>query len=375
MSRSAPRSSDTSLLAGQKKWAAGFAIAATLIFILYTVIVPGLDDQTQTFMRTWIPATSINEAVIWALCALGLNITVGYGGVLDLGFVAFVAIGGYAAGWLMSAFFQQVNVRVFTAAPEGQRGIHLSFWAVLVIGGMICAFFAMAIGAPTLRLRNEYVALVTLGFGALIPQVFGNGWNLLGVNFTNGSRGMTPIDPISLAGKTLRPFDLSWKYLIYCFLVALVLFISLRLREGRLGRAWRAIREDETAASSLGVSLLRIRVTAYAIGAFVGGLGGVAFATHDNAVRPDRFNLSTSIILLAMVVIGGMGNVWGVMLIALIISWVNSTGVPQIGDALNSAWGTTIDFPAITLLFFGGLLVLMMVFRREGLFPERKWSG
>jgi branched-chain amino acid transport system permease protein len=372
MSTTLPLSSEQGLLAGQKKWAWGFGIAAAFIFVLYTWIAPNLDPQIQTFIRTWLPATSLNEALVWVLCALGLNIVVGYAGLLDLGFVAFWAIGGYTAGWFMSAFFQQVDVRILTAAPEGQRGIHVSFWGVLLIGGLICAFFGILIGAPTLRLKSDYIALVTLGFGEIIPQVFTNGENVFGFNLSNGTKGITPIDPISLAGKKLGPFDLSWKYLIYVFLVAVVLFISLRLREGRLGRAWLAIREDELAASMMGVPLMRTKLSAYAVGAFAGGLGGVAFATHINAVLPDRFNFSISIILLAMVVLGGMGNVWGVMVGALIIAWVNSTGLPRIGDAINSTLGTSINFPSYNFLLFGGVLVLMMLYRREGFLPESR---
>lgn len=369
----APLSAEGGLFAGQKKWAWGFGITAVAIFILYTFIVPNTNDAFQQFIRTWLPATSLNEALVWVLCALGLNIVVGYAGLLDLGFVAFWAIGGYVAGWLMSSFFDQVKVNIFGSAPPGaENGIHITFWGVLLLGGLVCAFFGIVIGAPTLRLKSDYLALVTLGFGEIIPQVFTNGENVFGFNLSNGTKGITPIDPISIAGKRLGPFDLSYKYIIFVFLVAVVLFISLRLREGRLGRAWLAIREDELAASMMGVPLMRTKLAAYAVGAFAGGLGGVAFANHINAVLPDRFNFSISIILLAMVVLGGMGNVWGVMIGALVIAWVNSTGLPRIGDTINSAFGTNINFPSYNFLLFGAVLVLMMLFRREGFLPESR---
>lgn len=368
-----PLTSEGGLFAGQKKWAWGFGVAAVVIFVLYTYIAPYMNDSFQTFLRTWLPATSLNEALVWVLCALGLNIVVGYAGLLDLGFVAFWAIGGYVAGWLMSSFFDGIKVNILGSAPAGSpNGIHITFWGVLLIGGLVCAFFGIVIGAPTLRLKSDYLALVTLGFGEIIPQVFTNGENVFGFNLSNGTKGITPIDPISIAGKQLGPFDLSYKYLIFVFLVAVVLFISLRLREGRLGRAWLAIREDELAASMMGVPLMRTKLAAYAVGAFAGGLGGVAFANHINAVLPDRFNFSISIILLAMVVLGGMGNVWGVMVGALVIAWVNSTGLPRLGDTFNETFNTKINFPSYNFLLFGAVLVLMMLFRREGFLPESR---
>ena len=160
-----------------------------------------------------------------------------------------------------------------------------------------------------MRLKSDYLALVTLGFGEIIPQIFYNGENIAGFNLSNGSKGISPIDNIGLFGKTLGPFDLDWKYLIFVCLAALMVFVSLRIRSGRLGRAWLAIREDELAASMMGVPLMRSKLSAYAVGAFSGGIGGVAFATHVNGVFADRFSFAISIILLAMVVLGGMGNV------------------------------------------------------------------
>ena len=151
-----------------------------------------------------------------------------------------------------------------------------------------------------------------------------------------------------------------------------MIFISLRLRKGRLGRAWLAIREDELAASMMGVPLMQTKLAAYAVGAFAGGLGGVAFATHVDGVYAERFNFSISIFLLAMVVLGGMGNVWGVILGALLLSWINSTGLPAFGQTFNSRFGTEINFPSFTFLLFGLVLILMMLYKREGLIPESR---
>lgn len=356
----------------QAKWIRGFTIAAIAVWAFYAFVVDKLPDSLSSFFQSWFPASSINESLVWVICALGLNIVVGYAGLLDLGFVAFWAIGGYCAGWFMSDFFYQVNIRFGTMTPKEIPGVHISFWLVLLIGALICALFGVIIGAPTLRLKSDYLALVTLGFGEIIPQVFYNGENIAGFNLTNGSKGISPVDNIGIFGKKLGPFDLDWKYFIFCCLTALMIFISLKIRSGKLGRAWLAIREDELAASMMGVPLMRSKLAAYAVGAFSGGIGGVAFATHVNGVFADRFTFSISIILLAMVVLGGMGNVWGVMVGALLIAWVNAAGLPAFGDMVNGALGTNINFPSYNFLLFGGVLILMMLFKREGLLPESR---
>jgi len=179
-------------------------------------------------------------------------------------------------------------------------------------------------------------------------------------------------DPIPVGVKNLGPFDYGWKLLIFMLLTALLVFVSLRLRRGRLGRAWLAIREDELAASMMGVPLMRTKLASYAVGAFAGGVGGVAFATHVNGVYAERFNFAISIFLLAMVVLGGMGNVWGVILGAFILSWVNGNGLSALGSFYNERMGTDVDFPSFTFLLFGLVLILMMLFRREGLLPESR---
>jgi branched-chain amino acid transport system permease protein len=280
----------------------------------------------------------------------------------------------------MSSFFQQWQINFFGSAVPGQeRGIHINFWLVLVIGAGFCALWGVIIGAPTLRLKSDYLALVTLGFGEIIPEIFRNGENINGFNLTNGAKGIDPIDPIPtgpfhLLGvpSTLGPFDNTYKFLVYLLLLAFAIFVSLRIRIGRLGRAWLAIREDELAASMMGVPLMRTKLAAYAVGAALGGIGGVAYATLTSGVIPDSFQFANSIILLAMVVLGGMGNVWGVLLGALILEWINAVGLPQFGNTFNGAFGTDINFPSYNFLIFGLLLILMMLFRREGLLPETR---
>ncbi len=373
-----------------RKWALWFAGIAIAVWLFYTFLVPNLGSGPQLFIRQWMPLGSINEALVWVICAVGLNIVVGYAGLLDLGFVAFWAIGGYTAGWIMSSFFNQIENGFYflSAAPPNQPGIHINWWIVLIVAGCVCAFSGIIIGAPTLRLKSDYLALVTLGFGEIIPQVFLNGENIAGFNFTNGAQGIAPLDnpaplpfgPSTIAignaqiaiSKPLGPFDVTAKYAMFVLVAAFAVFVSLRIREGRIGRAWLAIREDELAASMMGVPLMQSKLAAYAVGAFMGGLGGVVYAVHNNSVFADRFNFSISIILLAMVVLGGMGNVWGVIVGALLLAWFNSTGLPQFGISFNSQFGTDINFPSFNYLIFGSILVLMMLFRREGLFPETR---
>jgi branched-chain amino acid transport system permease protein len=316
---------------------------------------------------------------------------------VDLGYVAFWAFGGYTAGWIMSSFFSAMNpalknfnLSILGNPPAGSHtGIHLSFWLAVPVGGFFCALWGIIIGAPTLRLKSDYLALVTLGFGEIIPEFFRNadwstrsatGQQTGGLNLTNGLSGINPVDEIGTGPLglipgipgTLGPFNQDFKFLVYCLIAAACVFISLRLREGRLGRAWLAIREDELAASMMGVPLMRTKLAAYAVGAFFGGMGGVAYATHIGAVIPDRFDFAISITLLAMVVLGGMGNVWGVAIGAIVVSWVNNTGLVQGGKAFNDAFGTEINFPSYNFGIFGAVLVLMMLFRREGFLPESR---
>ena len=367
------------------RWPLGLLIAAVVVFVFYYLDTyfraQAIPDGLHEFVAQWLPLLSINEALVYVMCALGLNVVVGYAGLLDLGFVAFWAIGGYTAGWLMSGFVYPVNIRFlgseFTKTHQ-IAGIHITFWVVLVAAALLCAVFGIIIGAPTLRLRSDYLALVTLGFGEIIPEVFYNGDDVGGLNISNGTQGITPVDSVRFFGfdatgaltfKDLGPFDVLPKFVIFCGLAALILFASLRIRDGKLGRAWLAIREDELAASAMGVPLMRTKLAAYATGAIAGGIGGAAFAIHVSAVLPDRFRFDISITLLAMVVLGGMGNVWGVTVGALGLAWFNSTGLPKGEEMFHDAFGIDISF---SFLFFGAVLVLMMLFRREGLIPEAR---
>jgi len=364
------------------KWPIGFALVAVLIVIFYGFVLPELNRDVRGFFQDWLPLGEINLALVWALSAIGLNVVVGYAGLLDLGFVAFWAIGGYTMAWLGSYFIHGITIHFGgTPAPGVESGVHIHPLLILVAAGVLCAIAGVIIGAPTLRLRSDYLAIVTMGFGEIISQFVKNADEQgLGVNITNATQGIHPIDKIS--GVTIKNGDVGWgpmlafdhvgRFIFFSLLTALVIFACLRIRHGRLGRAWMAIREDELAASAMGVPLMRAKLAAYAVGAVCGGIGGVAYAVHLDGILPDPLNFSISITLLAMVVLGGMGNVYGVLLCALVLSWFNTTGLPQIGETVNESFGTNINFPSFTFLIFGGALVLMMLFRREGLLPETR---
>jgi branched-chain amino acid transport system permease protein len=374
---------DRPSFASRLSWPLGFvAVAVALLAFYYANVMGYFNDSMSTWIQTWLPLSTVNQALVWTMCALGLNVVVGYAGLLDLGYVAFWAIGSYVAGWFASSFFNQVNISILgNPARFTTGGIHFNFVLLLIVGAAICAVFGILIGAPTLRLRSDYLAIVTLGFGEIIPQVFTNGDDLGGFNLSNGNKGITPVDQIKGLGvsqangfqwRSLVPADDLSRYVIFVVLTALVVFISLRLRVGRLGRAWLAIREDELAASAMGVPLMRTKLAAYAVGALAGGIAGVAYSVQIGTVLPNAFDFSKSITLLAMVVLGGMGNVWGVMIGAMFLAWFNQTGLPQIGDSINGAAGTNINFTSYSFLLFGTVLVLMMLFRREGLIPEAR---
>jgi branched-chain amino acid transport system permease protein len=324
------------------------------------------------------------NAYTYVLLALGLNIVVGFAGLLDLGYAAFFAIGAYAYG--AAASFQLKPAWSEAWAPlvwlgqvsrvpvDGQTDIvqlHFSFWFMLLVGALICAVFGVLFGAPTLRLRGDYLAIVTLGFGEIVPVL---ALNLEGL--TNGAMGLPGVRTPRLFG-----FDFGFSPLPYYFLglglVALAVVVSLRLQESRVGRAWMAIREDELAAGAMGVSHVRYKLLAFAMGAAVGGLAGVFYVAKLTTATPDMFRFPVSVMILVMVVLGGMGSVRGVVIAALILSFLQSTILQELsgyvnalGRQIGSAWLAKLQLINSLELIFGVILVLMMLFRREGLFPS-----
>ena len=360
--------------------------------------------------------------VVFIMMAVGLNIVVGYAGLLDLGYVAFYATGAYTTAWFASAQFagqkcptKGVSVANCNVSPvprhsfnfggvgivPGTGGFHVSIWILLALGGVITALFGILIGLPTLRLRGDYLAIVTLGFGEILPQVARNGDNFFGTGFnlTNGPNGITPLDAPGFGHRLsdLTGGFLPANYLQCCnahvlghavtnqdvfFWTAIVLllftvFCSYRLQFSRLGRAWIAIREDETAAAAMGVPLMRTKTWAYASGAFFGGIAGAFYASFKSSTFPGDFFFNISVFILCMVILGGMGNIWGVIVGAGFLSYLNVFGLGTTGQWINThihfgGWHPNIDTQLYQQLVYGVIIVAVMLFRPEGLIPSRR---
>jgi branched-chain amino acid transport system permease protein len=362
-----------------------FAVPA--IVLLIAVIYPYIAADLKSFgeLGDFFPA--IDSAVyilVFTMMALGLNVVVGYSGLLDLGYVAFYAAGAYTAGWLASGHFEQVTFHFGSVGiTSDATGIHISVWLVLLIAGSFTAIVGILIGLPTLRLRGDYLAIVTLGFGEIIPQVVRNADNIRGHNITNGTFGINPIDSpgfgesinsaVGLPVNFQQSFDKMrlyyWGILV---LLLFTVFCSYRLRDSRLGRAWIAIREDETAAAAMGVPLMRTKTWAYAIGAFFGGVAGAYYASFKSGAFPSDFYFNISVFLLCMVILGGMGSIWGVIAGGVILAWLNIEGLAVIGSKFNEAAGTDIEIAKYQFGIYGVIIVVMMLFRPTGLIPERR---
>src|SRR5918995_417342 len=377
------------LFPGDRRVTVGVVIAA----IIWAIALPLTHDEGGEFM-------SIGTLILaYAVMALGLNIIVGYAGLLDLGYVAFFALGALTAGWFMSDFFSNagkggdgihVGVSEFTS---NLFGIHFNFLIVAVIAILVCAIAGMIIGLPTLRLRGDYIAIVTLAFGEIIGRIVINGDQLHfgdapliggrledvfgeGAVFSAGREGITPIDKIYLpplnGGEQFATLDLTWWFWVALAMVFIVLFVNYRLRESRLGRAWIALREDEVAAASMGVPLVKTKLLAYGTGAAFGGISGVFLASLLNTVNADQFAFSFSIFILAMVILGGLGSIWGVVLGAIVLSAINNYLIPDVFNSLPGDIGLDFDLTELSFGIFGFLLVIMMIIRPEGLIPERR---
>jgi branched-chain amino acid transport system permease protein len=324
--------------------------------------------------------------MIFTIMALGLNFVVGYAGLLDLGYVAFYAMGAYMAGWFASTQFskQHVNFGAVGLYP-GWTGFHFSIWLVLLMAGIATAVIGVIIGLPTLRLRGDYLAIVTLGFGEIMPQIARNGNDFLGTGFnlTNGTGGITPIDGpgfgnwagdhLHLPANYLTAGDLDSVFFWTALgLVLITVFVSARLRDSRLGRAWVAIREDEIAAAAMGVPLMRTKTWSYATGAFFGGVAGAYYASYKSGAFPDDFFFQISVFILCMVILGGMGNIWGVIFGACFLAYLDREGLANIGAQVSDTVGRQIDVPKYEFGIFGIIIVLTMLFRPEGLIPSRR---
>jgi branched-chain amino acid transport system permease protein len=337
-------------------WAAYLGLAVLLATLPFLVDGAG--------GRTWVRI--LDFALLYVMLAIGLNIVVGFAGLLDLGYVAFYAVGAYLYALLASPHF----------------GIHLPFWALLPLGAAVACVFGVLLGAPTLRLRGDYLAIVTLGFGEII-RIFLNNLNAP-YNITNGPQGVNHIDPVRLGELSLaQPPDLAgWPihsvhahYYLFLALTLLTVFVALRLQDSRIGRAWAAIREDEVAAVAMGVDSRNMKLLAFAMGATFGGVGGGLFAAFQGFVSPESFTLMESIMILCMVVLGGMGHIPGVILGALLVTVLPEL-LRYLGPLQAEVLGRVVVDPAdLRMLLFGAGLVAVMLFRPQGLWPSTTRAG
>jgi len=382
----------------QRRWA-----LPTLGLVL-ALLYPFFEEKmfTVPLFGVWPDVATGVYMIVFVMMAVGLNIVVGYAGLLDLGYVAFYATGAYTAAWFASLQFSHVTWHLGAVGIDPHLpGIHISIWPLLLLAGLITAGFGILIGLPTLRLRGDYLAIVTLGFGEIIYDVARNSDNFFGTGFnlTNGPNGITPLDSIGF-GNTLSRLTggfLPSNYLQCCnatvlghqiestdlfywtaiALLVFTVFCSLRLQYSRLGRAWIAIREDETAAGAMGIPLMRTKTWAYASGAFFGGVAGAFYATFKSATFPGDFYFNISVFILCMVILGGMGNVWGVMLGGAFLAYLNQEGLANTGSWINTnihfgSHHPNLDVPLYASGIYGVIILVVMLFRPEGLLPSRR---
>jgi len=325
----------------------------------------------RNFGNSWVRV--LDFALLYIMLALGLNIVVGFAGLLDLGYIAFYAVGAYVYALLSSPHLATAFPDVFP------QGVHLPVWVILPLGATLAGIFGVLLGAPTLRLRGDYLAIVTLGFGEII-RIFMNNLNAP-INLTNGPQGITNIDPVRIGGMSLSKTQeflgiaVPSVYLYYYLFVGLALvivFVTVRLEDSRVGRAWVAIREDEVAAKACGINTRNIKLLAFAMGATFGGVAGGLFSGFQEFVSPESFKLEESIMVLCMVVLGGMGNIPGVVLGGLLLAVL-----PEVLRHGAVPWQMALfgkvmlDPESLRMLLFGLALILVMLYRPAGLWPSQ----
>ena len=341
-----------------------------IIFLLAAVGLLVLPILLQGFGNAWVRIADM--ALLYIMLALGLNIVVGYAGLLDLGYVAFFAIGAYMYGLLASPHLTDTFPAVAAMFPEG---MHMPLWIVVPAAAALAAFFGVLLGAPTLRLRGDYLAIVTLGFGEII-RVFLNNLDHP-VNITNGPKGMAQIDAVSFFGLnlgkniTVAGFELASVTLYYYLFLALVIgsvVISHRLQISRVGRAWMAIREDEIAAKAMGINTRNLKLLAFGMGATFGGVAGSMFASFQGFISPESFSLMESVMIVAMVVLGGIGHLPGVILGAIMLSALPEV-LRYVAGPLQAMTGGRLDSAILRQLLIALAMISIMLMRPRGLWP------
>jgi len=346
-----------------------------ILIVAFVLFYPVLDPFLFGFGTSGRLA-SYGEAGYYVILALGLNIVVGFAGLLDLGYVAFFVIGSYAWGIIGSAKLTQI----LNLAPLNPHLLSVLFWPMVLVAALIAAFFGVLLGAPTLRLRGDYLAIVTLGFGEIVPIVF-----LELDQYTNGTNGIVGVNSPAFPGVLWSIVTPVPYYYLILALIALTIFANVRLRDSRLGRAWIAMREDEVAAASSGVNLRNTKLFAFAAGAFFSGIAGAYYSAKLGGVSPDNFSFGNSVIYLAMVVIGGIGSIPGVIVGALAVYSINILLLAQLdtlaSDPTNPLYTLHnaiahfvpgFSFGNVRNLLFGIILVVIMIFRPEGLIPSAR---
>jgi len=352
-----------------ERWPRFLRAAAIVAIALALAILPFV---VGTQGNAWVRI--IDFALLYVMLALGLNIVVGYAGLLDLGYIAFYAVGAYLYALLASPHLTDNFEFIQTLFPDG---LHHSIWLILPLGAGLAALFGIALGAPTLRLRGDYLAIVTLGFGEIV-RIFLNNLNAP-LNVTNGPQGIGNIEPIRLGGinlgrtQTWSGFEIPSVYLYYYLFLAIaiaIIVLTVRLQDSRLGRAWMAIREDELAAQSMGINTRNVKLLAFALGASFGGVAGALFAAFQGFVSPESFNLMESVVIVSMVVLGGMGHVPGVILGALLLAGLPEALRHVAGPIQQGLFGHELIAPeALRMLLFGTAMVVVMLYRPQGLWP------
>jgi branched-chain amino acid transport system permease protein len=359
------------------------------------VVLAAFPFFASHYGNSWVRI--LDMALLYIMLALGLNIVVGFAGLLDLGYIAFFAVGAYLTGLLSSPQFAALLQSIVDNYPAlgdalvrllgpdiVQNGIHLSVWFIVPLSGLVAGLFGALLGAPTLKLRGDYLAIVTLGFGEII-RIFMNNLNDP-INFTNGPQGINMIDPIrifgvSLAGEagsgaTVHVFGLAMPsvnayYFLFLLLCGATVFITSRLQHSRLGRAWVAIREDEIAAKAMGINTRNVKLLAFSMGASFGGVAGAMFAAFQGFVSPESFSLTESIAVLAMVVLGGIGHIPGVVMGGVLLAALPEVLRHIVEPAQQAMFGkVVIEAEVLRQLLYGLAMVLIMLNRPAGLWPS-----
>ena len=325
----------------------------------------------QSFGNAWVRIADL--ALLYVLLALGLNIVVGYAGLLDLGYVAFYAVGAYLFALMASPHLAD-NFAAFAAMFP--NGLHTSLWIVIPVAALLAAFFGAMLGAPTLKLRGDYLAIVTLGFGEII-RIFLNNLDHP-VNLTNGPKCLGQIDSVKIfgldLGKRLELFgfdinSVTLYYYLFLVLVVVSIVICYRLQDSRIGRAWMAIREDEIAAKAMGINTRNMKLLAFGMGASFGGVSGAMFGAFQGFVSPESFSLMESVMIVAMVVLGGIGHIPGVILGAVLLSALPEV-LRYVAGPLQAMTDGRLDSAILRQLLIALAMIIIMLMRPRGLWPS-----